>query len=65
MMAQPTTAMPPRRPESAATAPVSASARYEALRFAVSLATPETPTKAIVHMATALEAWLTRATDPA
>jgi hypothetical protein len=59
-MAQPTVAMPPRRAESAHTAPARAAVRSGALRLAVTLATPQTPVKAIVHMADAFEAWLTR-----
>jgi hypothetical protein len=37
------------------------------LRLAVSLAGPETPVKAIIHMADAFEQWLSRpsAPDPA
>ena len=60
MMLQPTPQQPPRRTEKPTAPSTRPEARYEALRLAVSLAGPQTPTKAITHMADAFEAWLTR-----
>jgi hypothetical protein len=64
---QPTPQQPPRRAErpvapdkSFVTAPSRPETRYQALQLAVSLATDQTPAKAIIHLADAFEAWLTR-----
>ena len=63
-MLQPTPQQPPRRTEKPVAPPTGPEARYQALVLAVSLADAQTPAKAIIHMADAFEAWLTRPTSP-
>ena len=59
-MLQPTPQQAPRRTEKPVAPPSRPEARYQALTLAVSLAGPQTPAKAIIHMADAFAAWLTR-----
>jgi hypothetical protein len=64
MMLQLSPQQPPRRAETPVAPSTCPEARYQALTLAVSLAGPETPTKAIIHLADAFEAWLTRPLAP-